>query len=348
MKMKTKDVRFLNFFSTQNTLKEIKIKSVAKMRTILKIAKDILKEINEDIQNNINIKKENQKSKEQLSDLKFYKIKILQLIAVLESQESFSGINRKIQLKPLTILKDEKTGQKTVTKALFILKWGGDITHTGLKQAEEFGKFFREYFYINSKEGLLRLHSTYRHDLKVYSADEGRCQRTAAAFTKGLLMIEDDLTPILSSFVDSGENAVKMLDVSKSILNNDEIITNSFQSLQKMFTSNESLSKQLRNFLSPEFKENVRKVSDPLSILQELSRLVKDLCEWVNGKLNTEPTSYYVVPEDNCNQKESMFCGSVNGTLLLKRWMKLDNDFYDEETNEFDTSKLPDILDSIR
>ena len=30
--------------------------------------------------------------------------------------------------------------------------------------------------------GLLRLHSTYRHDLKIYASDEGRVQMTAAAF----------------------------------------------------------------------------------------------------------------------------------------------------------------------
>jgi inositol hexakisphosphate/diphosphoinositol-pentakisphosphate kinase len=32
--------------------------------------------------------------------------------------------------------------------------------------------------------GFLRLHSTYRHDLKIYAADEGRVQTTAAAFLK--------------------------------------------------------------------------------------------------------------------------------------------------------------------
>lgn len=29
--------------------------------------------------------------------------------------------------------------------------------------------------YPKDKDGLLRLHSTYRHDLKTYSSDEGRC-----------------------------------------------------------------------------------------------------------------------------------------------------------------------------
>jgi hypothetical protein len=32
--------------------------------------------------------------------------------------------------------------------------------------------------------GFLRLHSTFRHDLKIYASDEGRVQMTAAAFTK--------------------------------------------------------------------------------------------------------------------------------------------------------------------
>ena len=46
--------------------------------------------------------------------------------------------------------------------------------------------------------GLLRLHSTYRHDLKIYSSDEGRVQMSAAAFTQGLLDLEGaSLTPIL-------------------------------------------------------------------------------------------------------------------------------------------------------
>ena len=32
--------------------------------------------------------------------------------------------------------------------------------------------------------GLLRLHSSYKHDLKIYASDEGRVQMTAAAFAK--------------------------------------------------------------------------------------------------------------------------------------------------------------------
>lgn len=62
-----------------------------------------------------------------------------------------------------------------VTEALFILKWGGELTHAGVKQAIDNGTSFREIMYEEKSGGLLRLHSTYRHDLKCYTSDEGRC-----------------------------------------------------------------------------------------------------------------------------------------------------------------------------
>ena len=78
---------------------------------------------------------------------------------------------------------------------LLILKWGGELTELGRQQAQELGKRFR-CMYPGSRDdnsgaqdglGFLRLHSTYRHDLKIYASDEGRVQTTAAAFAKGLL-----------------------------------------------------------------------------------------------------------------------------------------------------------------
>lgn len=112
--------------------------------------------------------------------------------------------------------------QERVTEALLILKFGGVLTHLGRKQAETLGRNFRENMYPPYDEddgtGLLRLHSTYRHDLKIYSSDEGRVQMSAAAFAKGLLDLETPkgvsneaaaLTPILSALV---LKDAKMLD----------------------------------------------------------------------------------------------------------------------------------------
>lgn len=116
----------------------------------------------------------------------------------------------------------EPQQQERVTEALLILKFGGVLTHLGRKQAETLGRNFRENMYPPYDEddgtGLLRLHSTYRHDLKIYSSDEGRVQMSAAAFAKGLLDLETPkgvsneaaaLTPILSALV---LKDAKMLD----------------------------------------------------------------------------------------------------------------------------------------
>lgn len=38
----------------------------------------------------------------------------------------------------------------------------------------------------------MRLHSTFRHDLKIKTSDEGRVMKTAASFAKGLLELDGD------------------------------------------------------------------------------------------------------------------------------------------------------------
>lgn len=126
---------------------------------------------------------------------------------VLEQGGHFAGINRKVQLKPLkwTQPAEGSDEQPRVVEALLILKHGGVLTHAGRQQAEDLGKLFRAVMYPEygpHGNGLLRLHSTYRHDLKIYSSDEGRVQTSAAAFTQGLLDLEGtSLTPILVSLV---------------------------------------------------------------------------------------------------------------------------------------------------
>lgn len=105
---------------------------------------------------------------------------------------------------------------------MLILKWGGELTPAGRIQAEELGRIFRCMYpggQSTSRHdqsgtqglGLLRLHSTYRHDLKIYASDEGRVQMTAAAFAKGLLALEGELTPILVQMVKSA-NTNGLLD----------------------------------------------------------------------------------------------------------------------------------------
>ena len=111
-----------------------------------------------------------------------------------------------------TLVNEKGDQLMKVKEILFILKWGGELTHAGVKQAIDFGQSFREKMYEDKSGGLLRLHSTYRHDLKCYTSDEGRCQKTAAAFLKGLLSLEGALAPILVIMVRKDEAIQQMLD----------------------------------------------------------------------------------------------------------------------------------------
>lgn len=50
--------------------------------------------------------------------------------------------------------------------------------------------------------------------MKCYTSDEGRCQKTAAAFLKGLLFLEGALAPVLAIMVRNDEAVQLMLNDS--------------------------------------------------------------------------------------------------------------------------------------
>lgn len=92
---------------------------------------------------------------------------------------------------------------------------GGNLTVLGEKQAIALGRRLRVELYPDTPGGgILRLHSTFRHDLKIKTSDEGRVMKTAAAFAKGLLELEGDLPPILVSLVHKDKGSMHMLDPS--------------------------------------------------------------------------------------------------------------------------------------
>jgi len=115
-----------------------------------------------------------------------------------------------VQLKP------QKWGEEgECTELLMIMKWGGNLTMLGQKQAITLGQKFRHEMYPDpSGGGILRLHSTFRHDLKIKTSDEGRVMKTAAAFAKGMLELEGELPPILVSLVHKEKTSTHMLDPS--------------------------------------------------------------------------------------------------------------------------------------
>ncbi|RDX71985.1 Inositol hexakisphosphate and diphosphoinositol-pentakisphosphate kinase VIP1, partial [Mucuna pruriens] len=76
--------------------------------------------------------------------------KLRQVKAVLEEGGHFSGIYRKVQLKPLKwvkVTKSDSEVEERPVEALMILKYGGVLTHAGRTQAEELGRYFRNKMY---------------------------------------------------------------------------------------------------------------------------------------------------------------------------------------------------------
>lgn len=290
--------------------------------------------------------------------------KLRQVKAVLEEGGHFSGIYRKVQLKPLKWVKIAKANsegeEERPVEALMVLKYGGVLTHAGRKQAEELGRYFRNNMYPGEGTGLLRLHSTYRHDLKIYSSDEGRVQMSAAAFAKGLLDLEGQLTPILvslvskdSSMLDGLENASVEMEEAKARLN--EIITSG----AKTAHSNGSPAK-------PWMVDGAGLPSNASELLPKLVKLTKKVTEQVRllakdeDENLAEKSSYDVIlPYDQARAlgktnidvdriAAGLPCGSEGFLLMYARWRKLERDLYNERKERFDITQIPDVYDSCK
>ena len=182
--------------------KDLKIKAKAPLLEFVATVKTILASYDQDEKDGKHI---NKKLYNQLRHMR----------DVLE-RFKLQGLNRKLQLKPKSFIEDPESGEKkSVKEVQLILKWGGNLTKLGENQAIRLGRQFRQSMYPDAPGGgILRLHSTFRHDLKIKTSDEGRVMKTAAAFSKGLLELDGDLPPILVSLVHKEKGSMHMLDPS--------------------------------------------------------------------------------------------------------------------------------------
>ncbi|XP_058810103.1 inositol hexakisphosphate and diphosphoinositol-pentakisphosphate kinase-like isoform X3 [Phymastichus coffea] len=218
MKVEVRHPKFFEIFAKYDGYKHghVKLKRPKQLQEILDTARSLLTEI---------------QHRAAGPELEEKQGKLEQLKSVLEMYGHFSGINRKVQMKyqprgrPRGSSSDDgnSNNHSGDPSLVLILKWGGELTPAGRIQAEELGRIFRCMYpggqgrhlsgdYAGAQGlGLLRLHSTFRHDLKIYASDEGRVQMTAAAFAKGLLALEGELTPILVQMVKSA-NTNGLLD----------------------------------------------------------------------------------------------------------------------------------------
>ncbi|XP_037835675.1 inositol hexakisphosphate and diphosphoinositol-pentakisphosphate kinase 1 isoform X16 [Kryptolebias marmoratus] len=334
MKMEVRNPMFFDLFEKYEGFKtgKIKLKKPKQLQEVLDITRQLLAELEQ--QNDCEIEEK--------------KSKLEQLKTVLEMYGHFSGINRKVQLtylphgQPKTS-SEEEDNRKEGPSLLLVLKWGGELTPAGRVQAEELGRAFRCMYPGGQGDyagfpgcGLLRLHSTYRHDLKIYASDEGRVQMTAAAFAKGLLALEGELTPILVQMVKSA-NMNGLLDSDSDSLSSCQhrVKARLHEILQRDRVFLEEDYDRLAPNSSVSLVSSMKAVQNPVATCDQVYALVQSLTSQIRKRME-DPKS-----------ADLQLYHSESLELMLQRWSKLEKDFR-MKTGRYDISKIPDIYDCVK
>jgi len=222
---------------------------------------------------------------------------------------------------------------------LLILKWGGELTKVGKVQAEELGTAFRKLYpgSEGSKDtGFLRLHSTYRHDLKIYASDEGRVQTTAAAFAKGLLALDGELAPIMVQMVKSANTNGLLDNESMSA----KLQVEAKAHLSDFLTQDKELDEMDKGKINPANNYSLRSTLDfirnPVDMCKSVYGYVKELNNLIRNKITDN--KYY----------DMKLYHDESWELMLRRWSKLEKDFFNKKLGKFEISKIPDIYDSVK
>ncbi|XP_050976734.1 inositol hexakisphosphate and diphosphoinositol-pentakisphosphate kinase 2 isoform X10 [Labeo rohita] len=334
MKMEVRHQRFFDLFEKCEGYKsgKLKLKKPKQLQEVLDIARQLLVELG---QNND-------------SEIEESKAKLEQLKTVLEMYGHFSGINRKVQLTYLPhgcpkTSSEEEDVRRDDPSLLLVLKWGGELTPAGRVQAEELGRAFRCMYPGGQGDyagfpgcGLLRLHSTYRHDLKIYASDEGRVQMTAAAFAKGLLALEGELTPILVQMVKSA-NMNGLLDSDSDSLSScqQKVKARLHEILQKDRDFTPEDYEKLAPTSSTSLVKSMQMIKNPVKTCDKVYSLIQNLTLQIRQRME-DPKS-----------ADIQLYHSETLELMLRRWSKLEKDFK-MKNGRYNISKIPDIYDCIK
>nr|XP_050863338.1 inositol hexakisphosphate and diphosphoinositol-pentakisphosphate kinase 2 isoform X28 [Vespula vulgaris] len=352
MKVEVRHPKFFEIFAKYDGYKHghVKLKRPKQLQEILDTARSLLAEI---------------QHRAAGPELEEKQGKLEQLKSVLEMYGHFSGINRKVQMKyqprgrPRGSSSDDGNNHNRLGEPslVLILKWGGELTPAGRIQAEELGRIFRCMYpggqgrHLSEEDtemlpnhgeyagaqglGLLRLHSTFRHDLKIYASDEGRVQMTAAAFAKGLLALEGELTPILVQMVKSAN--------TNGLLDND-CDSSKYQNMVKtrlheLLQQDREFTREDREQINPGNALSINAAMDfvknPVRCCQHVHALIQKLMDIVRIK------------KDDPKTKDAILYHGETWELMGRRWGKIEKDFC-TKNKRFDISKIPDIYDCIK
>ncbi|XP_029807451.1 inositol hexakisphosphate and diphosphoinositol-pentakisphosphate kinase 1 isoform X11 [Suricata suricatta] len=335
MKMEVTHPRFFSLFEKHGGYKtgKLKLKRPEQLQEVLDITRLLLSEL----------------EKEPGGEIEEKTGKLEQLKSVLEMYGHFSGINRKVQLTyyPHGVKatnEGQDPQQETLSPSLLlVLKWGGELTPAGRVQAEELGRAFRCMYPGGQGDyagfpgcGLLRLHSTFRHDLKIYASDEGRVQMTAAAFAKGLLALEGELTPILVQMVKSA-NMNGLLDSDGDSLSSCQhrVKARLHHILQQDAPFGPEDYDQLAPTGSTSLLNSMAIIQNPVKVCDQVFALIENLTHQIRERMQ-DPKSV-----------DLQLYHSETLELMLQRWSKLERDFR-QKSGRYDISKIPDIYDCVK
>ncbi|XP_074222105.1 inositol hexakisphosphate and diphosphoinositol-pentakisphosphate kinase 1 isoform X9 [Camelus bactrianus] len=335
MKMEVTHPRFFSLFEKHGGYKtgKLKLKRPEQLQEVLDITRLLLAEL----------------EKEPGGEIEEKTGKLEQLKSVLEMYGHFSGINRKVQLTyyPHGVKASNEgpdpQGSVLAPSLLLVLKWGGELTPAGRVQAEELGRAFRCMYPGGQGDyagfpgcGLLRLHSTFRHDLKIYASDEGRVQMTAAAFAKGLLALEGELTPILVQMVKSA-NMNGLLDSDGDSLSSCQhrVKARLHHILQQDAPFGPEDYDQLAPTGSTSLLNSMAVIQNPVKVCDQVFALIENLTHQIQERLQ-DPRS-----------ADLQLYHSETLELMLQRWSKLERDFR-QKSGRYDISKIPDIYDCVK
>jgi inositol hexakisphosphate/diphosphoinositol-pentakisphosphate kinase len=345
-------LKYFHDHCTGDCQKDVKVKAKSPLTDFLRVVRTTLEELK-------------QRSSDQDLTVRY---QLTHMRDILERWK-IVGLNRKLQIKPKKFeeYQDEKGElQKRCTKVQLILKWGGNLTKLGEKQSINLGKRFRHEMYPDAPGGgILRLHSTFRHDLKIKTSDEGRVMKTAAAFAKGLLELEGDLPPILVSLVHKEKGSMHMLDPSgnKEVKMELDVCKEKITAnLQRDIDVAKATEEDLEQLVGPKeltsLREALMEMGNPRKTLEKIHQTMSELVQQLEEMLGAMGSGDEKRIEggeglrgDNEDDVALSGVKLYKGETLLElteRWRFIYDRLYDAERDKFDLSRIPDVHDNVR
>ena len=310
------------------------------------------------------------------SDGKAELLKKLEMIELaFEDQDQITALSRKVQLRP-TKFSTGEDGKVAVKQVLVIVKYGGQLTDFGFKQADMLGKHYHQYLYPPDTSSNLSLHSSFAHDIKYYASDEGRVQMSAAVFAKSFLDLDDDeIIPIMYALVwnDARSNALLEFSAPES-LKPEKLHIAEILNADVDFSDAALDQTQIFGSLTVEqlLETGIDAVGNPLQRLHALRAAIERLCCVLEDLCRSRSSQAAVTPPPPQSSLGSSSSGSGSSghdfpgsplpvavtqqvsrasTLAMRcvgTWRAFRRTFYDAHADRFDVFRVPEIADCAR